>query len=126
MKNVKLIKNYNPRLLDLTSFLRNMFLLYTEPPLKTNYQQCCTNSVFIRNPVIKGVISTISIEDIIQGGFFIVIVIYFDKTLCNTILVLKLISRIVLEYIKVISRPTKIDVGRKSILEVRVKIITMF
>ena len=44
-------------------------------------------------------------------------------------LVLPLISRIVLEYIKVISQPTKIDVidvGRQSILMVCVKMITIF
>ena len=41
-------------------------------------------------------------------------------------LVLLLISRVVLEYIKAISKPTKIDVGRQSILMVCVKMITMF
>ena len=41
-------------------------------------------------------------------------------------LVLLLILRIVLEYIKGISRPTKIDVGWKSILMVCVKMITIF
>ena len=41
-------------------------------------------------------------------------------------LVLLLISRIVLEYIKAISKPTKIDVGRQSILMVCVKMITIF
>ena len=41
-------------------------------------------------------------------------------------LVLLLILRVVLEYIKVISKPTKIDVGRQSILLVRVKMVTIF
>ena len=41
-------------------------------------------------------------------------------------LVLLLISRVVLEYIKAISRQTKIDVGRQSILVVCVKMITIF
>ena len=41
-------------------------------------------------------------------------------------LVQLLISRIVLEYIKAISKPTKIDVGRQSILMVCVKMITIF
>ena len=41
-------------------------------------------------------------------------------------LVLLLISRVVLENIKAISKPTKIDVGRQSILMVRVKMVTIF
>ena len=41
-------------------------------------------------------------------------------------LVLLLISRVVLEYIKAISKQTKIDVGRQSILVVCVKMITIF
>ena len=41
-------------------------------------------------------------------------------------LVLLLISRIVLEYIKEIPRPTKTNVGRQRILMVCVKIITLF
>ena len=41
-------------------------------------------------------------------------------------LVLLLISRVVLEYIKAISKQTKIDVGMQSILLVCVKMITIF
>ena len=41
-------------------------------------------------------------------------------------LVLLLISRVVLEYIKAISKPTKIAVGQQSILIVCVKMITKF
>ena len=41
-------------------------------------------------------------------------------------LVLLLISRIVLEYIKAIPRPTKTDVGRQRILMVCLKIKTIF
>ena len=41
-------------------------------------------------------------------------------------LVLLLISRVVSEYMKVISKRTKIDVGRQSISMVRVKTITIF
>ena len=48
------------------------------------------------------------------------------RTVLSNILVLLLISRIVLEYIKAISRPTKIGVGQQSILMVYVKIITIF
>ena len=40
--------------------------------------------------------------------------------------VVLLISRVVLEYIKAISKTTKIDVGRYSILMVCVKMITIF
>ena len=41
-------------------------------------------------------------------------------------LVLLLISRVVLEYIKAISKSTKIDAGRQSILLVCIKMITIF
>ena len=41
-------------------------------------------------------------------------------------LVLVLTSRIALEYIKVISKPTKIDVGLQGILMVSIKIIAIF
>ena len=41
-------------------------------------------------------------------------------------LVLVLISRVVLEYIKAISKPKKIDVGRQNTLMVSVKMITIF
>ena len=41
-------------------------------------------------------------------------------------LVLLLISRVIIEYTKAISKPTKIDVGRQSILVVCVKMITIF
>ena len=41
-------------------------------------------------------------------------------------LVLLLISRTILEYIKAISKPTKIDVERQSILMVCVKMIIIF
>ena len=41
-------------------------------------------------------------------------------------LLLILISRIVLEYIKAMSKPIKIDVGLQSILMICVKIITIF
>ena len=40
--------------------------------------------------------------------------------------VLLLISRVVLEYIKAISKPTKLDVGRQSILMVCVKMVKIF
>ena len=71
------------------------------------------------------------IEDIIRGGFFIVIVITLStwwpvRTACNNILVLVLISRIVLEYMKAISKPTKVDVGQQNILLVCVKMTTIF
>ena len=71
------------------------------------------------------------IEDIVLGGSFIVIVITLStwqsvRATWNNMLVLLLISRVVLEYIKAISKPTKIDVGRQSILMVCVKVITMF
>ena len=41
-------------------------------------------------------------------------------------LVMLLISRVILGYIKAISKQTKIDVGRQSILMVCVKMITIF
>ena len=41
-------------------------------------------------------------------------------------LVLLLNSRVVLEYIKAVSKPTKIDVERQSILMACVKMITIF
>ena len=64
-------------------------------------------------------------------GSFIVIVITLSiwlptRTAWNNMLVLLLISRVVLEYTKAISKPTKIDVGRQSILVVCVKMITTF
>ena len=40
--------------------------------------------------------------------------------------VLLLISRVVLEYIKAMSKPTKLDVGRQSILMVCVKMVKIF
>ena len=53
-KNVKLIMKYNSRLPDLNSLLKkDMTLLYTDPTLKTIFQQGCINSVFKRNQSLK-------------------------------------------------------------------------
>ena len=48
------------------------------------------------------------------------------RTAWNNMLALLLISRVVLEYTKTISKPTKIDVGRQSISMECVKMITTF
>ena len=70
-------------------------------------------------------------EDIIRGGSFTVTAITLSisqlvKAAWNNMLVLLLILRVALEYIKIMSKPTKIDVGRQSILMVRAKMITIF
>ena len=53
-KKVRFIMKYNPRLLNLNSFLKkHMPLLYTDPTLKTIFPQGCINSVFKRNKSLK-------------------------------------------------------------------------
>ena len=70
-----------------------------------------------------------TIEDIILGGGLHCKrnnVIYLITCKNCLMLVLLLISRVVLEYIKAISKPTKIDVGRESSLMLCVKMIAIF
>ena len=53
-KNVKFIMKYNSRIFDLNSLLKkHLDLLYTDPTLKTIFQQDCISSVFKRNQSLK-------------------------------------------------------------------------
>ena len=80
-------------------------------------------------PIISHAVSPI--EDIIQVVSFIVIVLVLSiwltvKIALKNMLVCPLFLRIVIEYIKVISRPTMINVGQQSFLMVSAKIIALF